>query len=119
MRGSGSQAWRMARATALNMPSMTWWVFSPASWRMCSVTPALAAKAMKNSFASVASKAPTITAGTSASQYSWPRPEMSTAAMMSASSMGMAMSPKRRMPRLSPSACANACPMTMPVSSTE
>lgn len=32
----------MARATALNMPSMTWWVFSPASWRMCSVTPALA-----------------------------------------------------------------------------
>ena len=23
MRGSGSQAWRMARATALNMPSMT------------------------------------------------------------------------------------------------
>ena len=54
---------------------------------------------MKNSFASVASKAPTITAGTSASQYSWPRPEMSTAAMMRASSMGMAMSPKRRMPR--------------------
>src|SRR5690606_32247144 len=46
------------------------------------------------------------------------RPEMSTTACASDSSSGTSASPKRAMPRLSPSACLIAVPSTMPVSST-
>ena len=46
------------------------------------------------------------------------RPDRSTAACTSASSIGISASPKRRVPALSPAACANAWPSAMAVSST-
>ena len=118
MRGSSSTAWRKARAAALNDASTIWCAFSPARLRTCSVSPAFAAKAMKNSLASDASNVPSMTQGTSTAQCSWPRPDMSTAASTRASSMGSESDPNRAMPRLSPSARATAWPSTMPASST-
>ncbi len=95
-----------------------WWAFSPANMRTCRVTPALVANAMKNSLASEVSNCPSRHSGTSTSQCSWPRPEMSTAASTSVSSMGRYCEAKRFMPRFSPMAWANALPSTMPTSST-
>ena len=46
------------------------------------------------------------------------RPDTSTTALASASSSGTVASAKRRMPRLSPSACLSASPNTIAVSST-
>ena len=99
MRGSSSTAWRKARAAALNDASTIWCAFSPARLRTCSVSPAFAAKAMKNSLASDASNVPSMTQGTSTAQCSWPRPDMSTAASTRASSMGSESDPNRAMPR--------------------
>jgi len=66
-RGSIATASRRATANDLNAASMMWWAFSPAmSWR-CRVRPALADSAVKNSFASVVSKLPTSSIGTSTS----------------------------------------------------
>ena len=51
-------------------------------------------------------------------QTSQGRPEISSATRVRVSSIGDSASPYRVMPRLSPSACANAWPIAMPVSST-
>lgn len=42
LRGSTSQARRRARANALNVASIMWWLFLPASLRTCSVMPDVA-----------------------------------------------------------------------------
>src|SRR5690606_20488105 len=62
-RGSKAAASFSARATALKAASMMWCSFLPASWRTCSVTPPVVAKARKNSSASTASNWPMRPAG--------------------------------------------------------
>lgn len=72
---------------------MMWWLFSPASRRMWTVMSDRRAKAMKNSWTSWVSKLPTFSVGISSAQHSIPRPLMSTAVRISASSMGRVQEP--------------------------
>ena len=58
---------RRLRATDLNAPSAMWWLFSPASFLMCSVMFALRTKPSQNSLTSSASNAPIFCVGISRS----------------------------------------------------
>src|SRR5262249_39912325 len=87
-RGSISLAMRNARATDLKHASATWCALWPRRRVMCSVTSAFIAKARKNSSNSSVSISPIFGRSKLTSQTRNGRPEMSTAASASVSSIG-------------------------------
>ena len=94
-----------------------WWLLIPARWITCRLISALKAKARKNSSNNSVSISPILGRSNTTLQAKKGRPEKSTTASASVSSIGIVACPKRRMPRLSPTACRKACPSTMPTSS--
>ena len=79
---------RSARATALKQLSAMWWLFAPESVSTCSVSPAFMANARKHSATSSVSKLPIFGVGNVVLNTRNGRPETSTAARVSASSIG-------------------------------
>src|SRR5699024_4261732 len=106
-----------ARAIPFQQASRIWWLLPPANWTKCSVAGTLRANPSQNSRAHSTSKSPTFSVGQRTSQFRVQRPDRSTAARTSASSIGRQKLPYRRMPRISPSPRRNACPRAMPTSS--
>src|SRR3954453_22684248 len=112
---------RSAIAKALKIDSAAWCPLRPRIRSMWMLHAHLFANDLKNSSTSANGKSLWISSisrsmGTSKTRYG--RPAKSTTTRASASSSGTYAWPKRRMPRLSPNACANASPRTRAVSST-
>src|SRR5690606_29906929 len=114
-RGSGSTACRSARATALYCASVMWCGSRPYSVRTCSAIRALNASDSNTCRLITVWYGAADPAMVNSTMYSgspvctkYGRPDRSTAACASASSIGMNASPNRRMPFLSRSACPSA-----------
>ena len=116
--GPSSIAMRSARAVALKQASAMWCALRPARARdvQCQQARSSRTRGRTPRTARCPSRR-SRRARRSTDQARNGRPERSIAASASASSIGTRAWPKRRMPRLSPSACASAWPSTMPTSS--
>src|SRR5208337_1597230 len=115
---SREQATRRARAKALKMASILWWLERPYMIFTWMLARAPRAKPSKKSVTSSVCRSPTRRTRTLVSTAKAARPLRSTAAMARVSSMGMRKYPARRIPRLSPRARSKASPSAMPTSST-
>src|ERR1019366_981007 len=89
MRRSRQQAARNARANALKSASILWWLDRPYSVRTCTLARAPRAKPSKKSCTSSACRSPTMRTRTLVSTTADVRPQKSTAAMPSVSSIGI------------------------------
>src|SRR5271157_1150231 len=115
---SREQATRSARAKALKMASILWWLERPYIVLTWTLARAPRAKPSKKSVTSSVCRSPTRRVRTLVSTANAARPLRSIAATARVSSMGMRKYPARRIPRLSPRARWKASPSAMPTSST-
>lgn len=99
-----------ARAVALKADSALWWSLLPCSTSTCSVTPASVAKLWKTWGIISQLSSPIFSRVSCSDVWQYGRDDRSTTARASDSSSGAWPVPKRRTPRIGPSACLKAAP---------